>query len=149
MREVKHSALVAQPPSRLFALISDIESYPQFLPWCTHAKVQSRQDREMIATIGMKRGPLHGELTTRNELEPYRRISMHLISGPLFKTLEGEWLLTAIGDAGCRAELTMRFAFRNPLTAMLFEKLFAETTTSLVDAFVQRARAAEARQVSS
>src|SRR5579885_871902 len=74
MREVKRSALVAQPPSRLFALINDIESYPRFLPWCTHAHVQSRTEREIVATIGVKRGPLHGEFTTRNELEPDRRI---------------------------------------------------------------------------
>ena len=64
MREVKHSALVAQPPSRLFALINDIESYPQFLPWCTRAKVQSRSEREIVATVGVKRGPLHAEFTT-------------------------------------------------------------------------------------
>src|SRR6185437_17015893 len=67
MREVKRSALVAQPPSRLFALINDIESYPRFLPWCTHARVQSRTEREIVATIGVKKGPLHGEFTTRNE----------------------------------------------------------------------------------
>ena len=51
MREIKHSALVAQPPARLFALINDIESYPSFIPWCTHAKVLSKSDREIIATI--------------------------------------------------------------------------------------------------
>jgi ribosome-associated toxin RatA of RatAB toxin-antitoxin module len=139
MKQVKHSALVAQPPSRLFTLINDIESYPHFLPWCTHAKVHSRTERELVATIGVKRGPLHGEFTTRNELEPDRRILMHLVSGP-FKMLEGEWLLTPIGDDGCRAELSMRFAFKNPLTAMLFEQKFAETVASLVDAFVARAR---------
>jgi len=140
MREIKHSALVAQPPSRLFALINDIDSYPQFLPWCTHAKVLSRSEREIVATVGVKRGPLNSEFTTRNELEPDRRILMHLVSGP-FRTLEGEWLLTPIGTGGCRAELTMRFAFRNPLSALLFEQQFAETAASLVDAFVARARA--------
>jgi len=139
MREVKHSALVAQPPSRLFALINDIESYPQFLPWCTRAKVQSRSEREIVATVGVKRGPLHGEFTTRNDLEPDRRIRMHLVSGP-FRMLEGEWLLTPIGDGGCRAELTMRFAFKNPLVAMLLEQKFAEIAASLVNAFVARAR---------
>ena len=70
MREIKHSALVAQPPRRLFDLINDIESYPQFLPWCTHSKVQSRSEREIVATVGVKRGPLQSEFTTRNELEP-------------------------------------------------------------------------------
>jgi ribosome-associated toxin RatA of RatAB toxin-antitoxin module len=139
MREVKHSALVAQPPSRMFEIINDIESYPRFLPWCTHAKVQSRSERELIATVGVRQGPLHGEFTTRNELEPDRRITMHLVSGP-FRMLEGEWLLTPIAENGCRAELTMRFAFKNVLSAVLFEKQFAQTAASLVDAFVARAR---------
>jgi ribosome-associated toxin RatA of RatAB toxin-antitoxin module len=139
MREVKRSALVAQPPSRLFALINDIESYPRFLPWCTRAQVESRSEREIVATIGVKRGPFSGEFTTRNELEPDRRILMHLVSGP-FSTLEGQWLLTPIGADGCRVELTMRFAFKSALSGMLFEHQFAETVGSLVDAFVSRSR---------
>ena len=139
MREVKHSELVGKPPAVLFALINDIESYPQFLPWCTHSKVLSRSDREIVATVGVKQGPLHGEFTTRNELEPDRRILMHLVSGP-FKMLEGEWLITPIGSEGCRAELAMKFAFKSSLTAILFEQKFAETAASLVDAFVARAR---------
>ncbi len=146
MREIKHSALVAQPPARLFALINDIESYPDFIPWCTHAKVLSRSDREIVATIGVQRGPLQSEFTTRNELEQDRRVVLHLVTGP-FKMLEGEWLLTPIeqpsvrGGAGCRVQLTMKFAFKNPLTAVLFEQKFAETASSLMDAFVARARA--------
>jgi ribosome-associated toxin RatA of RatAB toxin-antitoxin module len=139
MREVKHSALVGKPPAVLFALINDIESYPQFLPWCTHSKVVSRTEREIVATVGVKQGPLHGAFTTRNELEPDQRILMHLVSGP-FKMLEGEWLLTPIGNEGCRAELSMKFAFKSSLTALLFEQKFAETAASLVDAFVARAR---------
>jgi len=146
MREIKHSALIAQPPARLFELINDIESYPSFVPWCTHAKVLSRSDREIVATIGVQRGPLQSEFTTRNELEQDRRVVMRLVSGP-FKMLEGEWLLTPIpqesvpGGCGCKVQLTMKFAFKNPLTAILFEQKFAETAASLMDAFVGRGRA--------
>jgi ribosome-associated toxin RatA of RatAB toxin-antitoxin module len=146
MREIKHSALVAQPPARLFALLNDIESYPNFIPWCTHARVLSRSDTEIVATIAVRQGPLQSEFTTRNQLEQDRRILMHLVSGP-FKMLEGEWLLTPIAQAavngglGCRVQLSMKFAFKNPLTAMLFEQKFAETASSLMDAFVARARA--------
>jgi len=140
MREIKHSALISRPPRAVFEIINDIEKYPEFLPWCTHAKVLSRSDQEIVATVGVRKGPLQGEFTTRNELEPDSRITMRLVSGP-FRTLEGEWLLTPIGDDGCRVELTMKFAFRNPLSAMLFEQKFAETMASLIDAFVSRARA--------
>ena len=139
MREVKRSALVNRAPAEVFALINDIDSYPQFLPWCTHARVESRSDSEMVATLGVRQGSLHGEFTTRNRLEAPRRIGMQLVSGP-FRTLEGEWLLEPIAGGGCRIELTLRFAFRNPFTALVFEPKFAATIGSLVDAFVARAR---------
>ncbi len=143
MREVRRSALVAQPPQRMFALINDIESYPQFLPWCTSARVESRTDHELTASIGVRRGALDSQFTTRNELQANRRISMRLVSGP-FKTLEGEWTFTAVdvpGQPGCRVDLRLRFAFANRLTGLLFERLFEETVGSMVDAFVARARA--------
>ena len=138
MREVKRSALVGQSPARLYELINDVESYPQFLPWCTHARVEARTPQEIVATIGVRQGALHGEFTTRNTLEADRSIYMRLVSGP-FRTLEGEWLLTPIAD-GCRVDLSMRFAFRNVLTGLMFEPVFAQTVGSLVDAFVARAR---------
>jgi ribosome-associated toxin RatA of RatAB toxin-antitoxin module len=139
MREVKRSALVNKPPAVVFGLINDIESYPQFLPWCTHARVLSRSPTEIVATIGVRQGALHGEFTTRNTLVADSSIRLELVSGP-FRTLQGEWRLTPI-DTGCRVELTMRFAFSNRLTGLLFEPKFAETIGSLVDAFVARARA--------
>jgi ribosome-associated toxin RatA of RatAB toxin-antitoxin module len=139
MREVKRSALINRTPQEVFALINDIESYPQFLPWCTRARVESRTASELIATLAVRQGTLHGEFTTRNTLEPPHRIHMRLLSGP-FRELEGEWLLTPIEGGGCRVELSMRFAFRNPVTALVFEPKFAATIGSLVDAFVARAR---------
>src|SRR6202047_2251339 len=140
MREVKRSALVSKPPAEMFALINDIESYPQFLPWCTHARVQSRSQQEIVATLGVRQGALHGEFTTRNTLEPESSIRMQLVSGP-FRTLQGEWGVAPDAAEGCRVELALRVAVRNPLTALLFEAQFAATIGSLVDAFVARARA--------
>jgi ribosome-associated toxin RatA of RatAB toxin-antitoxin module len=140
MRQVTRSALVAQPPSRMFALINDVERYPEFIPGCTHARIESRTPHEVIATVGVKRGPLQAEFTTRNTLEPDRQITMTLVRGP-FKELQGEWKLTPVGTDGCRVELFMRFAFANRMSGMLFEPIFEQTATSLVDAFVARARA--------
>ena len=95
MREVKRSALVNKPPAELFALINDIESYPQFLPWCTQAQGAVAHRLRDRRHSRVRQGALHGEFTTRNTLEPPLRIHMQLVSGP-FRTLEGEWLLTPI-----------------------------------------------------
>jgi ribosome-associated toxin RatA of RatAB toxin-antitoxin module len=139
MREVKRSALIAESPARMYALINDIERYPEFVPGCTAARVDSRKDGEMVATLNIKRGPLHAEFTTRNLLEPDRRVLMQFVSGP-FRVLEGLWTLTPLGELGCRVELEMRFEFANRVAGALFEPLFEGTASSLVEAFVKRAR---------
>ena len=126
----------------MFALINDIESYPAFVPGCTHARIESRTPTEIVATLGVKKGPMQTEVTTRNTLEQDRRVTMSLMQGP-FKEFEGVWTLTPVGDGGCRVDLDMRFAFRNPMSAVLFEPVFEQTAASLVDAFVARARALE------
>ena len=51
MREVKRTALVSQPPAVLFALINDIEAYPQFLPWCERAEVIEQHDTGVTARL--------------------------------------------------------------------------------------------------
>jgi ribosome-associated toxin RatA of RatAB toxin-antitoxin module len=143
MREVKRSALIAETPARMYALINDIERYPEFVPWCTAARIDARKEGEMVATLNIKRGPLKAEITTRNLLEADKRVLMQFVSGP-FRVLEGLWTLTPLGDLGCRVELEMRFEFANRITGALFEPLFEDTAASLVDAFVKRAR--ESRQ---
>jgi ribosome-associated toxin RatA of RatAB toxin-antitoxin module len=139
MREVKRSALIAESPARMYELINEIEAYPAFVPGCTAARVDSRKDGEIVATLNIRRGPLKAEFTTRNLLEPDSRVLMQLVSGP-FRVLEGLWTLTPLGDLGCRVELEMRFEFANRLTGALFEPMFEDTAASLVDAFVRRAR---------
>jgi ribosome-associated toxin RatA of RatAB toxin-antitoxin module len=126
----------------MFALINDIESYPLFLPWCTSAQVQSRSEREIIASISVRRGALNAQFTTRNELTANRHIAMRLVRGP-FRTLEGDWSFAPVdvpGQPGCRVDLWLRFAFASRLTGMVFEPLFEQTVVSLMDAFVARAR---------
>jgi len=58
MREVKRSALIAESPARMYELINDIEAYPAFVPGCTAARIVSRKDGEIVATLHIRRGPL-------------------------------------------------------------------------------------------
>jgi ribosome-associated toxin RatA of RatAB toxin-antitoxin module len=147
MRQFTRSALVAAPPARLFALINDIERYPQFVPWCVGATVLSRSDTQVVATLDVKRSLLRTRFTTRNTLEDGSGVRMELVEGP-FRTLTGRWTVTPIDAAGgaplgCRVQLQMQFEFANALTASLLEPIFEQTVASLVEAFVARARRPE------
>jgi ribosome-associated toxin RatA of RatAB toxin-antitoxin module len=144
MREVTRSALVAHSAAEIYELIVDVERYPQFLPWCVDARLQERTDESMLASLSIRRGPLRTQFTTRNALQRDRSVGMSLVSGP-FRSLEGLWTLTPLGDDGCRVELRMRFEFSGAVPGALLEPVFEETAASLVDAFVVRAREVYAR----
>jgi ribosome-associated toxin RatA of RatAB toxin-antitoxin module len=144
MREITRSALVALPPAELYALITDIERYPEFVPGCALARIESRGEREVVATLGVRRGGLVTEFTTRNTLDPDRTVAMRLERGP-FKSLEGLWSLRPVGESGCEVTLRLRFEFANRFTGMMFAPVFEQTAASLVDAFVVRARQIKAR----
>ena len=146
MRQISRHALVTYSPAQMFALVDDVASYPQFLPWCRSAQVIERSEREVIARLQVHKGPLHTYFTTRNELEAPSRIVLNLVEGP-FRTLEGEWRFSAIADQGTRVRLTLKFAFANPVNAWLLEPMFEHTCNSLVDAFVIRARTLYSRAV--
>ena len=141
MKEVKRSALVPYAPEQMFALVEDIESYPQFLPWVAAAQLLERKPGEVVARLEMHRAGMREVITSRNVLTPPREIALTLVTGP-FKTLEGRWTFEPIGtDRGTRVDLSIRFEFANPMLTLLLSRSFEKSCNELVDAFVARARA--------
>ena len=66
MRKVQRSALVQHSADEMHSLVDDIESYPEFLPWCRHTEVHSRQGDIVEATLELHRGDLSRRFRTRN-----------------------------------------------------------------------------------
>jgi ribosome-associated toxin RatA of RatAB toxin-antitoxin module len=139
MREVNRSALTPYSPAQMFALVEDIERYPEFLPWVSRAQLLERREGEILGALEMHRAGVTERFTTRNVLTPPREITLHLVSGP-FRTLEGRWTFENIADRGARVSLSVRFEFANPVLALLLTRTFEKNCTDLLNAFVQRAR---------
>jgi ribosome-associated toxin RatA of RatAB toxin-antitoxin module len=138
MREVRRSALLPYPPDAIYGLVADVERYPDFLPWCSGAKVLARAADEVTAELSFSSGPLRMAFTTRNRLDPGRSLGMSLVDGP-FESLEGRWDFTPVGD-GTRAGLLVRFETRGFAGAMALGPAFEAACNHLVDAFARRAR---------
>lgn len=136
--EIQRSAIVPYSPAQMYALVSDVERYPEFLPWCNEARVLIRDGEWVTASLGLARGPAHGRFTTRNRLIEGRSLEMQLVDGP-FESLHGLWTFSAIGDQGCRVMLDMRFRMKNALAALLLGRAFEKSCDQLVDAFCRRA----------
>ncbi len=140
MREVSRSAIVPHSADAMYALVADVEAYPQFLPGCTAATLLSRQSDALVASMSLARGPFSATFTTRNHLQPPGRMTLDLVDGP-FESLHGEWSFVPLGEQGCRVALTMRFQFLGPARDWLLGPAFEHSCGGIVDAFVKRAKA--------
>jgi ribosome-associated toxin RatA of RatAB toxin-antitoxin module len=139
MQVVERSSLVAYTAAQMFALVNDVASYPEFLPWCVGARVEEVSADERIAALKVSRGVLRTEFTTRNTLLRDSQIHMRLMHGP-FRDLTGEWRFEAIGSRGSRIHFRVEFEFKNRLTATAFNAMFEAICGTIVDAFVKRAQ---------
>lgn len=139
MRQVKRSALVPYSAAQMFDLVADVERYPAFLPWCTAAEVLGRDGELVTARLALRRAGASARFTTQNRLAPGEFLEMRLLQGP-FRSLEGRWDFRAIGTAGSRVELEMRFETLGSLAGLLLGPAFEGACNQLVEAFGQRAR---------
>jgi ribosome-associated toxin RatA of RatAB toxin-antitoxin module len=139
--------MVPYTAGQMYALVADIESYPQFLPWCTEVKLLTRGEHDVTARVALARSGIRQAFTTRNRLHVDERIDMQLVDGP-FRRLHGHWSFQPVGTErqGCLVALHLEFEFSSKLLAMTFGKAFHSISSSLIDAFCARARDLYGRQ---
>ena len=137
---VERSALVPYPAATLFALVADIERYPEFLPWCRSARVAGCEGEQVQAAIEIDFHGIRQRFSTANTNRPHESITLELIEGP-FRHLQGEWRFTALGEKACKVALTLDYEFRNALLGRVVGPVFGRIANTMVDAFVRRAAA--------
>lgn len=142
MKTVKKSVLIWFSPQEMYGLVTDVPSYPQFLPWCDHAKILEEDAQGMLAEVGMSIGGLHQSFTTRNTHTHGRSVGMQLVKGP-FSRLDGQWDFLVVGDGtqrACKVELTLNYGFSSNMLAKLVGPVFDKIAANMVEAFVTRAQ---------
>ncbi|RRJ83333.1 type II toxin-antitoxin system RatA family toxin [Aestuariirhabdus litorea] len=138
MHKVSRSALILHSADKMYRLVEDVESYPQFLPWCEGAQVLKRAGDEIEARVDVGLGPLRHSFTTRNRLTPGQELQIALVDGP-FSTLQGYWTFRALQEDACKVELELEFEFSNALLEATFSGVFNKAMQTMMDAFCKRA----------
>lgn len=136
---INRSALLLYPADAVYAIVSDIESYPQFMDGCVGAEVLGRGEQWVEARLDLARAGIRQSFTTRNRLRAPEQILMELIEGP-FEFFEGSWIFDALREDACKVSLQLSFRMSNRLASRAARKLFDSVANSLVDALCRRAR---------
>lgn len=122
----------------MYVLVEDVESYPEFLPWCGGATLHWREGDVREGSVEMHLAGLRRSFRTRNRMREFEAIDMELVEGP-FSHLSGGWHFKSLDHLGCKVSLDVEFEVKSRTTDRLLGRYFEDICNSLVDAFVQRA----------
>lgn len=123
----------------MYAVVSDVEKYPQFLPWVVALRVLSRGDNRMTAEMAVGYGALRERYTSDVVFDPIqRRVDVAQARGP-FKTLENHWRFIPANE-GCEIEFSILFEFKSRLLHGVAGAKFEKVMLKMVEAFEARAK---------
>lgn len=131
------SRLIRAPQAHIFDLVADVESYPDFLPMWSSARVVGRE-RDIYYTVQeLGVGPIRETFRTRTEL--HRPVSIVVSSiDDMFRTFNIHWDFDPMGG-GCRISIALTWEMRSRVLQRAIDLLLPETASAMVRAFEKRA----------
>lgn len=129
----------------MYALVADVESYSEFLPWCAASRVSERRqtetgeviDADLVVSFRVFRESFGSRVTLRPE---QHTIDVEYLEGP-FRYLNNHWQFRPISETECEADFFVDFEFRSRVLQSLIGVVFNEAMRRIVRAFEQRAEA--------
>jgi coenzyme Q-binding protein COQ10 len=134
----RETRMVPYPAALMYAVVSDVEKYPEFLPWVVALRVLSRRNDGLTAEMAVGYGGLRERYTSDVALDPVQhRIDVVQTKGP-FKTLENHWRFTQKPE-GCEVDFAIQFEFKSRLLHGVAGHAFEKVMLKMADAFEARA----------
>jgi coenzyme Q-binding protein COQ10 len=135
---------VAYSADKMFALVADVEKYPQFLPLCESLVVRSRREKEgreiLVAEMGVGYKSIRQLFTTQVVLNPQDlRIDVQYLDGP-FRRLDNNWRFEPTGADSCNVHFDIDYEFASRSLGLLMGSMFDYAFRRFTSAFEERAR---------
>jgi coenzyme Q-binding protein COQ10 len=137
-RQVRHSA------ADMFALVADVEHYPEFVPLCRSLKVRKRTPEPenveiVIADMTVAYKLISETFTSRVTLDrPNLQILVEYLEGP-FSHLQNRWTFRPTGPQSCDVEFFISYEFRSRMLGVLMGSMFDVAFRRFAGAFERRA----------
>lgn len=128
----------------MYALVADVERYPEFLPMCTGLKVLARQPspegETLTATMSVGYKAIAESFTTRVDLDPaVPRVDVRYLTGP-FSHLENRWQFIDLAGGQSEVDFFITYQFKSIALGMLVGAVFEQAFRKFAEAFEERAR---------
>jgi coenzyme Q-binding protein COQ10 len=137
-RRVNHAA------ADMFALVADVERYPEFVPLCRELKIRRRvasgEGVEILTadmTVAYK--IIRETFTSRVTLDrPRLQILVEYLDGP-FSHLDNRWTFRPLGEGLSEIEFFIAYQFKSRALGLVMGTMFDTAFRRFAEAFERRA----------
>lgn len=140
---------VPYSPTQMFDLVADVESYPEFIPWISGARVRKKSETaqagetfeaDLVISFKVFRESYTSLVTTFPAKDDgIARIDVEAISGP-FNKLITRYAFHPAGNGACEMAFDVDFAFRSRLMQRAAGAAFDIAMRRVAGAFEERAK---------
>ncbi len=128
---------------QMFRLVADIESYPQFIPWISAARITSRRETDegevleadLVISFKVFRERFASRVTLDRE---DRRVDTAYLNGP-FRHMNSTWRFRDLEEGGCEVIFDVDFQFKSRILGSAAQMFFNDAMQRIVRAFERRA----------
>lgn len=128
---------------QLYALVADIGRYPEFLPWCSAARIRSTRptetgsiiDADLVISFKVFRERFGSRVTLYPDAG---KIDVAYLEGP-FRYLDNHWEFENLAEGGCEVRFFVDFEFKSRALQAIIGVVFNEAMQRIVRAFERRA----------
>ena len=140
MKNSIREEIINHPAKRLFEIVIDIESYPEYIPWCTRMVVSERKNNEIFADMYVQYKFIltqkFGSHVIFNSKE--LTIETKYIEGPL-KDLTTNWKFKEINSNKSKIIFNVNFEFKNFIHQKVAETFYPLIENKMINSFKERA----------
>ncbi len=123
---------------QLFDLVMDIEKYPQFLPWCIGARINSRSKNEVNADVIVGYKMFRERFASRVHYIRPNAIEVEYLKGPM-RHLQNKWVFTNLRAGQCEVDFYVDFSLESKIFEKLVDQFFHKALVKMINAFEMRA----------
>ena len=140
MKNSIREEIVNHPAKKLFDIVKDIESYPEYIPWCTRMVINERKGSEIYADMYVQykfilaqKFSSHVKFNSNN-----LTIETQYIEGPL-KDLTTNWKFEEINSIKAKIIFNVNFEFKNFIHQKVAETFYPLIENKMINSFKERA----------
>lgn len=140
MKTSSREEIINHNAKELFNIVLDIESYPDFIPWCKDMKIHSKNNKEIFADMIVLYSYFIPQTFSSHVIFDKKKLTIRTIyiEGPL-KDLKTIWLFNSLGKKQTLINFTVEFEFKKNLHQKLAEIFFPLIENKMIDSFKERA----------